>query len=426
MPALLDDAEYAATVEREFTHVVVEHHMKWGPMCSNPQKGSMWGGPQRKGRCWTQLSGCYDFGPSDRVVDWALARGLAVKGHVLLWHVTSPPWLAALGAEQLREALRRHVFTVLGHFRGRVESWDVANECLAPDGSLADTIFLRKLGPHYLDDVFRWAREAAGPGVPLIYNENKAEGARPDGAGGADARYCEHFYRKSDALYALLRGMRARGVPVDAVGLQAHFTAAGVGLARCPTPVAVAHNVRRLGALGLRVCVSEMDVRVATLPAALGGGAARDAAQAQIYGDVLRACAREDAFEGVTFWGFCDTHSWVHRFYERDAPLLFDSQYRPKAAWRAVLCALQGEQGQGQGQGQGARGPGASGQQPAGVCGDAAPWGSRWMQPEPEPSGAAEAIRGEMGGADSGATGDERPDWVLEQEQQQAGLGIGK
>ena len=29
MPELLDDPTYAATIEREFTHVVVEHHMKW-------------------------------------------------------------------------------------------------------------------------------------------------------------------------------------------------------------------------------------------------------------------------------------------------------------------------------------------------------------------------------------------------------------
>ena len=28
MPELLDDPVYAATIEREFTHVVVEHHMK--------------------------------------------------------------------------------------------------------------------------------------------------------------------------------------------------------------------------------------------------------------------------------------------------------------------------------------------------------------------------------------------------------------
>ena len=32
MPELLDDPVYAATIEREFTHVVVEHHMK----CPNP------------------------------------------------------------------------------------------------------------------------------------------------------------------------------------------------------------------------------------------------------------------------------------------------------------------------------------------------------------------------------------------------------
>ena len=105
----------------------------------------------------------------EQVVDWALANGLVVKGHVLLWHVTSPGWLTALEPAQLREALRRHIYTVLGHFRGRVASWDVANECLAPDGALADTLFTRALGPGIIDDAFHWAREAAGPDVLLFY-----------------------------------------------------------------------------------------------------------------------------------------------------------------------------------------------------------------------------------------------------------------
>jgi GH35 family endo-1,4-beta-xylanase len=30
--------------------------------------------------------------------------------------------------------LRRHIFTTMGHFRGRIKVWDVVNEALAPDG----------------------------------------------------------------------------------------------------------------------------------------------------------------------------------------------------------------------------------------------------------------------------------------------------
>lgn len=33
-------------------------------------------------------------------------------------------------------------------------------------------------------------------------------------------------------------------------------------------------------------------------------------AQTSIYGDILDACLSEEAFEGVTFWGITDLHSW--------------------------------------------------------------------------------------------------------------------
>jgi endo-1,4-beta-xylanase len=491
MPDLLDDPAYADTVARHFDCVVVEHHMKWGPLCSRPDAraagapASQWGKQRPPCRSFSPLSGCYDFGPSDKVVDWALSRGLAVKGHVLLWHVTSPGWLEALPPPQLREAVRRHIHTTVGHFRGRVGSWDVANECLAPDGTLAGTLFTRRLGQSIIDDAFRWAREAAGPGVLLIYNDNKVEGcavpppgppAVADGddaaaaaaaaaavaAGGGggdddDARYCCDFYRKSDAMYALLKGMLERGVPVGGVGLQAHFTASGVGTGRCPTPAAVAANVRRLGELGLRVNISEMDVRTSKLPrrppragAAAAGGASssssssssssadaasaaaaaddddgaawralREEAQTCIYGGVLGACVAEPAFDGVTFWGFTDKHSWVHQFYHEDEPLLFDASFAPKPALEAVRTALRGASGGGGG------GCGSSSSTTAGTAAaapPALPWGARWMLPEPAPEPASAvciAVAAAAAAATTTASGDDRPDWEL-------GAGAGK
>ena len=135
-----------------------------------------------------------------------------------------------------------------------------------------------------------------------------------------------------------------------------------------------------------------MDVRVQQLPASIDP-TARDAVQAQIYGDVLRACAREDAFDGITFWGFTDKHSWVHQFYDQDTPLLFDSDYRHKRSWYAVREALA--------QSDYAEPDDAPQQRPP-----AALWGDGWMQPEPEPVACSGA-----------SAGDARPDWVLEQQQ---------
>ena len=420
MPDLLDDPLYAATIEREFTHVVVEHHMKWEPLTSPIASGSMWGGPYRcEGKQFTALSGCYDFGPADKIVDWALERGLKVKGHTLCWHVTSPAWLDALDGKQCAEALRRHIFTTCGHFRGRVESWDVVNEALAPDGSLADNVFLRKMGPGYIAQAFRWAKQA-DPEALLFYNDNKVEGADPSGGGsdaagpGAPKRAkrapANHnpevqqgrtaispsadFYRKSDAMFELLRSLLVDGVPIDGVGLQAHFNAAGVGLGRCPTPKAVATQIARLKGLGSHRClpflvnISEMDVRVSKLPSSCSDRL-RTAAQCQIYHDILAAAlsagiaanrsstahpgASDGGFSGMTLWGFTDKHTWVTEFYHADAPLIFDSKYQKKPSYYAVRAALLAESSKDQSDSEGA----------------GAAWGAAWMQPEADPVLAA-------------------------------------
>jgi endo-1,4-beta-xylanase len=187
--------------------------------------------------------GRYDFHHSDAIVDWALKHDMKVKGHVLVWHVTSPAFLEDLEPEEIREQLRRHIFTTMGHYRGRIAVWDVVNEALAPDGTLADTVFLRKLGPSYIEQAFRWAHEA-DPGAILLYNDNKVEGMN-----GPNALKANGFYR-------LLAGLKKKNVPVHGCGIQAHFNAAGIGRNRPPTPQMVKNQIHRLGKLGLSVNIS--------------------------------------------------------------------------------------------------------------------------------------------------------------------------
>ena len=74
--------------------------------------------------------------------------------------------------------------------------------------------------------------------------------------------------------------------------------------------------------------------------------APRDAVAAEIYGECLSAAASEDCFDGVTFWGFCDKHSWVHSFYAPDRPLLWDEKYVAKQAFHSVREALLKEGGE--------------------------------------------------------------------------------
>lgn len=356
-------SQYAQIVATEFNAVVIEHHMKWAPICiSEP-------GPL-PGETVSDRLGRYDFDHADSMVDWALDHNLKVKGHVLVWSVTSPSFLKDLEPMEIRKQLKRHIFTMMAHFRGRIRVWDVVNEPLAPDGSLAENVFLQKLGPSYIEEAFRWAHEA-DPKSTLILNENKVEGI-----GTA----------KGDRFYELVADLKAKDVPVHAIGLQAHFNAAGVGRQRPPTPRMVKEQIHRLGDLGLSVHISEMDVRVSELPADV-----RQMAQRQIYHDITAAALSESAFDGIWLWGFTDRHTWVTHFYYDDEPLVFDEDYGRKEAYYGLRAALQTLCPDG------CVGGSVLLNSDVDIHGNA--WGHLWMQPEP---GTLTV---------NGRSGDARPDW---------------
>ena len=364
---LLTDKTYADTVCREFNSIVIEHHMKWAPLCQDLP------GPLLDGVESTRV-GRYDFHHCDQMVDFALKHGMKVKGHVLVWHVTTPSWVENMDANELEEQIRRHIFTTMGHFRGRIKYYDVVNESLAPDGTLANNVFLRKLGPRYIEQAFRWAHEA-DPGAILIYNDNKVEGC---GLG-------DHSL-KGDRFYELLKGLKMKGVPIHGAGIQGHFNAAGVGLQRPPTPSAVKSQIKRLGELGLRVNISEMDVRVSKLPV----NEIKSRAQCEIYRDIISAALSEPAFDGIWLWGFTDKHTWVKNFYYEDEPLIFNQSYERKDSYFALRDALRTM----------CMGGTVGGEvlKINGTINHA--WGSAWMQPE----------LGEQEGAN--AVDNSAPDWL--------------
>jgi len=168
------------------------------------------------------MSGERNFGRADADVEWAEANGFAVKGHTLLWGIPMPLSSAALPRwaeerwpstelddaekEDLRATLKAFVQDSVGHFRGRLAYWDVTNESLQP---LAQW-FNDRLGPTIINDAFAWAREV-DPDVKLIFNEWIVEvftGFESPTAAQVRDRVAE---------------LLDQGVPIDAVGQQAHF-----------------------------------------------------------------------------------------------------------------------------------------------------------------------------------------------------------
>src|SRR5512145_1239244 len=154
--SLLGQTQYSDTYGRHFNYVTAEYEMKWDPI----QK-------QR---------GVFDFSGADAIVNHASARGIAVKGHALVWHGATPAWVNSLSADELRAEMANHIRTVVRHFKGKLIAWDVVNEAVDEGGTgLRSTTFLSKLGPGYIAEAFQIAYEA-DPGVHLIYNDYGGEG----------------------------------------------------------------------------------------------------------------------------------------------------------------------------------------------------------------------------------------------------------
>jgi endo-1,4-beta-xylanase len=293
-PALLDDKVYAETLAREFNLVVAENAMKFGP--TQPARDR------------------FDFAAADKIVEFAQAHNMRVRGHTLVWHQQTSRWLTSgdFSSDEVAAILRDHIRTEIDHFKGKAFAWDVVNEAIdnSPPHGLRKTFWLDRLGPNYLDKAFRWAHEADA-GATLFYNDYDADGMNA----------------KSDAVHELVKAMKSRGVPIGGVGLQMHLS-----LQTAPTADALAANIRRLAALGLVVHITEMDVRlpVPPTPEALE-------AQARIYATVAGTCARTPGCKALLTWGVNDAHSWIPGFYRGfGEALLFDRDSQPKPARRAI------------------------------------------------------------------------------------------
>ncbi len=160
----------------------------------------------------------YTFDKADALLTYAQRHSMAVRGHALLWHEDNPAWLAdTLTPANAGGLLNSHIKAVAGHCRNKVVHWDVVNEVLWPqDGKpqgLRDTLWYRAMGPEFLDVAFH-ACEETDPSSLRFINDYGLDYAWDDDE------------RKRQAMLALLARLKARGVPVQGLGIQAHLDAA--------------------------------------------------------------------------------------------------------------------------------------------------------------------------------------------------------
>jgi endo-1,4-beta-xylanase len=275
----------------------------------------------------------FNFDAGDALVAFGERNHIKVRGHTLCWHESVPEWIKQPdNAKDARSLFVEHIQTVCRHFAGRMHSWDVVNEAILPkDGrpdGLRKSFWFEQVGPDYIDLAFRTAR-AADPHALLTYNDYGVEYDSEEDA------------TRRKLILDLLRGMKERGVPIDAVGIQSHIKAAqpyaiGKGLTE------YMESIRQMG---LQIYLTELDVNEDDIKP--DDVAARDAEIAKTYRQFLDVALANPAVKLVLTWDISDRFTWLNNgpTHHRKQPnrpqraLPFDSDYRPKEAFFAMRDA---------------------------------------------------------------------------------------
>lgn len=259
------------------------------------------------------------FNAAQPILDFARDNHLRVHGHVLVWHSQTPEEFFHVGYNSSAPYVSREVMLArLDHYicqvfeymdenyPGLFVSWDVANECVA-DGStsLRASNWTKVVGQDFVARAFEIADRYAPDDVILCYND-----------------YSTPYEPKLTGITNLLASLKAEG-HIDGYGFQAHYSNSE------PSLQAIRKAFDRISALGLRLRVSELDIKTD------GNYDAARALQADRYGELMRLFLSYD-MEAIEVWGVCDGTSWISSSY----PLPFDAGLRPKPAFFAMAEAL--------------------------------------------------------------------------------------
>ena len=317
--------EINTVLTRHYNVLTAENNMK--PSQLSPGKGS------------------YNWTTADRMVGAARASGFKVVGHALLWHNQIPSWQQNISAETALEDMKQYIADVVGHFKGKIYSWDVLNEAF-PDGGISATNdwksvirkenpWFKALGADFVYEGFLAAR-LADPAAILYYNDYNTDNVGRatmirDMVRDVNQRYKEAYPSETRLL-------------IEGVGMQEHHNA-GI------SANSIRNTLNLFKPLGVKISVSELDVLIVTWSefSPIGQGTGKQNSikgekrtkglekQADLYGQYFKVYLEfSDIIERVSFWGVTDDKSWR----SAGLPLLFDPDGKAKDAYYKVIESL--------------------------------------------------------------------------------------
>lgn len=348
----LELLSYTNILNQNFNLLVAENDMKWSKI---------------------EISkGVYNFDNADKIVDYAIKNGQSIHGHTLLWYSSVPGWLEPYlnnlpedeRSEALKNILKDYINTVVGRYKGKIESWDVINEVISDEqrwainpkvGYRGDSIFQKYLPdsngntiPDYIELAFEYAKNA-DPKAKLFYNDYNIEYLDAQKVNDLKEEKLALVNKKSQSAMDMVQALISNKVPIDGVGIQAHITSNTILDTEFEDKFSIQYyplyrTMQAYQALGMELRISEMDVRVSA-PSPEKPSIKDLQKQAATYSNYLLACKLTDSCTSFTVWQFSDNYVWYGSNFpgkkEDYHPNIFDRNMQPKPAYEALLKVLE-------------------------------------------------------------------------------------
>ena len=327
-----------------------------------------------------QSTASIDFTTADKMVEYARANGLQIRGHVLTWDADMCDWFfregyttdgAYVSADVMKYRLQKYIEEVMTHFEkkypGVIYCWDVVNEAVADNNGefAADDVrhvrtvrsgktnlFYNHIGKDYVELAFKYAYETrktlgAEDRIKLFYNDYNT--------------FMTYGTNKRDAIVELVKSVNSsvsdgQGGHLklcDGIGMQSYIGGYGQqsGCMNDNDITAVKNAIEKFASIGVEVHVTELAVRN------YERSDEREAEHGAFYKKLMqtyvdinkeaKAKGETGPITSLSIWGLFDAPYLAETdySYKMNGPYcgLFTELYQPKEAFKEVYKVLSGE-----------------------------------------------------------------------------------
>lgn len=313
--SMIDDVEYQNRIKGVFGTITPENEMKPDALLNQEKSQEAC---QEDGDGMPVLN--LEYSGMTKILDFAKAKGLKVRGHALVYAQQTPDWFFREGYTDdgeyvtsgvMEARMESYISQVMDfvkeNYPGVVTSWDVVNEALDDNGDYVENKWYEIMGASYVVKAFVYAAASAEETAKLYYNDYNIESSD-----------------KLDTIITWPAIIQDLGGRMDGVGIQGHMTINASLIAGMESAIETLSDEE------LDVQITELDVQIEATQSL--------AAQADYYKNLFKMLKNNSSsISNVTVWGINDGNSWK----SEKRPLLFYDDLTPKPAFESVLGVAQ-------------------------------------------------------------------------------------